>query len=90
MGVGGCNPSAANRGAYTGLVHGIAPRPKPKPKTPSQPTAGGPPQPHPPNPRDAFTKALGAVRPTLDTQDTIWCVRCSVDLGERSSDDLAK
>ena len=48
MGVGGLDPSAANRGAYARLVDGIASRPKPK--TPSKPAAGGPPQPHPPNP----------------------------------------
>ena len=48
--VGGFDPSAANRGAYAGLVHGIASRPKPKPKTPAAPAARGPPRPHPPQP----------------------------------------
>ena len=71
MGIGGFDPSAANRGAYAGLVHGIASRPKSKPRTPAAPATGGPPQPHPPNPRDAFAKALGAISPTLDMQGTV-------------------
>ena len=54
MGIRGFNPSAANRRAHAGLVHGIASRPKPKPKASTTPATGGPPQPHPPNPRDAF------------------------------------
>ena len=33
--------------------------------------AGGPPQPHPPNPRDAFAKALGAISPAVDRQSTV-------------------
>ena len=37
VGIGGFDPSAANRGAYAGLVHGIASRPKPKPKAPPTP-----------------------------------------------------
>ena len=52
------------------MVHGIASRPKSKPKPAATP-AGGPPQPHPPNPRDAFSKALGAVCPALDRQGTV-------------------
>ena len=43
MGLGGVDPSAANRGAYAGLVHGIASRPKSKPKNPPAPATGGPP-----------------------------------------------
>ena len=63
MRVGGFDPSAANRGAYAGEVHGIASRPRPKPKTPSQPAAAPPRQPpgrlhqdpggNPPHPRRA-------------------------------------
>ena len=47
MGIGGFDLSAANRGAYAGLVHGIAcrPKPKPKPKAPTTPATGDP-QPH--------------------------------------------
>ena len=70
MDMGGFNPEVANRGAYAGLVHGIASRPKSKPKPAATP-AGGPPQPHPPNPRDAFAKALGAISPALDRQGTV-------------------
>ena len=70
MDFGGFNPEAANRGAYAGAVHGIASRPKSKPKPAATP-AGGPPLPHPPNPRDAFTKALGAISPALDRQGTV-------------------
>ena len=46
------------------MVHGIATRPKPKPKLAAAP-AGGPRQPHPPNPADAFAKALGAISPAV-------------------------
>ena len=70
MGVGGFDPSAANREAYAGLVHGVASRPKNK--TPSRPGgARGPPQPHSPNSRDTFTKVLRAFCPILDTQGTV-------------------
>ena len=74
MHVGCFDPSAANRRAYAGLVHGIASHPKPKPKTPAAPAASGPPQQHPPNPRDAFTTAKRAIRRSLDTQGTVRCV----------------
>ena len=67
---GGFNPEAAKRGAYAGAVHGIASRPKSKPKPAANP-AGRPPQPHPPNPRDAFAKALGAIPPAPDRQGTV-------------------
>ena len=50
MDMGGFDPAAANRGAYAGLVHGIASRPKSKPKPAATPATGPPPQPHPPNP----------------------------------------
>ena len=59
------------RGAYAGLVHGIASRPKSKPKLAATRATGDPPQPHPPNPRAAFAKALGAISPPLDRQGTI-------------------
>ena len=70
MNFGSCNPEAANRGAYAGVVHGIASRPKSKPEPAATP-AGGPPQTHTPNPRDAFAKALGAISPALDHQGTV-------------------
>ena len=60
-----------DRGAYAALVHGIASRPKPNPTVPATLATGGPPQPHPPNPRDAFAKALGAISPALDRQGTV-------------------
>ena len=85
---GGFSPEAANRGVYAGVVHGITTRPKPKPKPAAAPV-GGPPQPHPPNPVDAFAKALGAISPALDRQGTVCQLRSSVDLGNRSSADLA-
>ena len=50
MEMGGFDPAAANRGAYAGLVHSIAFRPKSKPKLAATPAIGGPPQPHPPPP----------------------------------------
>ena len=71
MDTGCLNPEAANPGAYAGLVHGIASRPKSKPKPAATPATGAPPQPHPPNPRDAFAKALGAISPALDRQGTV-------------------
>ena len=70
MNMGGFNAEAAKRGAYAGLVHDIASRPKSKPKPTASP-AGAPPQPHPPNPRDTFAKALGAISPTLGRQGTV-------------------
>ena len=85
---GGFNPEAANRGVYAGVVHGIASRPKSKPKPAATP-AGGPPQPHSPNTADAFAKALGAISPALERQGAVCCLRSSVDLGSRSSVDLA-
>ena len=48
------------------------------------------PEPHPPNPRDAFAKALRAIFPALDMEGTVCYVRSSVDLGKRSSVDRAK
>ena len=68
---GGFDPAAANRGAHAGLVHGIASGPKSKPKPTATPAIGDPPQPHPPNPRDAFAKALGAISAALDRQGTV-------------------
>ena len=58
-------------GAYAGLVHGIASRPKSKPKVTATPATGGPPHPHPPNPRDAFAKAVRAISLALDRQGTV-------------------
>ena len=84
----GFNPEAANRGVYAGVVHGIATRPKCKPKPAAAP-AGGPPQPHPPNPVVAFAKALGAISPAMDRQGTVCRLRSSGDLANRSSADLA-
>ena len=74
---GGFNPEAANRGAYAGLVHGIASQPKSKPKPAATP-AGGPRKLHSPNPQDAFAKALGAIPPALDRQG--WHVDCVLAL----------
>ena len=85
---GGFNSEAANRGVYAGVVHGIASRPKSKPNPAATP-ARAPPQLHPPNPADAFAKALGAISPALDRQGTVCCLRSSVDLANRSSVDLA-
>ena len=70
MDTGGFNPEAANRGAYAGLVRGIASRPKSKPKPAASP-AGGPLQPQPLNPREAFAQAMGAIPPALDRQGTV-------------------
>ena len=81
--------SAANRGAYAALVHGIASCPQPKPKVPATPATGGPRWPHPPNPRDTFDKAVWAVSRALDRQSTVCWLRSSVNLGNRFSVDLA-
>ena len=67
----GFGPSAANRGAYAGLLHGIASSPKPKSKVPATPATGRRPQPHLPTPRDTFAKALGAISPAVDRQGTV-------------------
>ena len=88
MGVGGLHPAAANRGAYAVVVQGIASHPKAMPQP--RPAARGPKQPHPPNTRDAFTKALGAIFPTLDMKGTVWCLWSSIDLMKRYRVDLAK
>ena len=69
MGAGGFDPAAANRGVYAGVVQGITSHPKPRPQP--RPAAGGPHQLHSPNPQDALTKALGAIRPNLDMQGTV-------------------
>ena len=71
MEMGRFDPAVANQGAYAGLVHGIASRRKSKPKLAATPASGPPPQPHPPNPRDAFAKALGATSTALDGQGTV-------------------
>ena len=70
MDMGGFDPEAANRGAYAGMLHGIASL-KSKPKPAATSATGGPPQPHPPNPRDAFAKALGTICPAPDRQGTV-------------------
>ena len=44
-------------------MHGIASRPKSEPKLAATPATGVPPQPHPPNPWDAFAKSLGLTPP---------------------------
>ena len=67
---GASTTEAANRGAYAGVVHGIVSRPKSNPKPAATP-AGGPLQPQPPHPRDAFTKALPAIFPALDRQGKV-------------------
>ena len=56
MGIGGFDPSAPNRGAYAGLLHGITSRPKPKLKAPTTPATEDPrihipPTPGMPSPR---------------------------------------
>ena len=50
MRIRGCDPLASNRGAYAGLVCGIASCPQPKPMVPATPATGGLPQPHAPQP----------------------------------------
>ena len=42
MDFGGFNTEAANRGAYAGVVHGIASRPKTKPKPAATPARAPP------------------------------------------------
>ena len=59
----GVRPGGGHRGAYAGLVHGIASRSKCKPKVAATPATGGPGRRNPPPPRDAFAKALGAISP---------------------------
>ena len=65
MGVCGFDSSAANRGGVCRI--GARHCPRPKPNTPSKPAAARLVQPHlPPPPPPLGTKALGAIRPTLD------------------------
>ena len=64
------------------------PAPSPSPRSQQRPQLGGPRSRTPPNPRDAFAKALGAISPALDRQGTVCCLCSSVDLGNRSSVDL--
>ena len=45
MGIGGFDLSATSEGAYAGLVHGIACRPKSKPKAFATPAAASPQRP---------------------------------------------
>ena len=68
MDMGGFDLAAENRRAYAGSAPGVASEPKSKPKLAATPATGGPPQPHPPNPRDGFAKALGAISPAVDWQ----------------------
>ena len=70
-GHGGFQPGGGEPGVCAGPVHGIASRPKSKPKPAATPATWGPPQPHPPNPRDAFAKTLGAISPARDRQGTV-------------------
>ena len=76
LGVGGFDPGAASRGAYRGLVHGIAshPKPPPAPKARAAPAVQQQQQPY--NPRDAFLKALRAIQPTVDMRGMV-CLLCS-------------
>ena len=72
MEMGGFDPAAAHWGAYAGLVHGIASRPKSKPRPPATPATGPPPQPPPPDPRDVFAMTVGATPPPpLERQGTL-------------------
>ena len=59
MDMGGFDLAAANRGAYAGLVHGIASWPKSKPKLAETPATGGPPQPHPTKPQGRLREGPG-------------------------------
>ena len=76
LGFGGFDPHASNRGAYSGVVAGIASRPKRKhtPKPGAGPVAEPAVAPHG-GPQDAFLKALGAMQPTLDQRGTV-CLQC--------------
>ena len=65
---GGVDPAAANRRAYAGLVHGIASRPKSSPSLRQPSLLGAPRSRTPPNSRDAFAKALGAISLALYRQ----------------------
>ena len=69
-GLRGCQPRGGKPGGvcWGGARHRLMPKSKPKP---AAIPAGGPPQPHPTNPRDAFARALGAISPALDRQGTV-------------------
>ena len=64
MDFGGFNREVANRGAYAGVVRGIASRPKSKPKPAATP-AGAPPQPHPPQLPGRLRQGSGGQLPRL-------------------------
>ena len=64
---GGFNPKAASKGAYAGLVHGIASPPKSKPKAAATPL--GAPRSHiPPTPRTPSTRPWGPSPPPWTTK----------------------
>ena len=67
MEMGGFAPSAANRGAYAGLVHGIAYRPKPKqaqgPRNPRKCAPPPPPAAAPPQPPGRLRQGRGSHHP---------------------------
>ena len=71
LGIWGLDPSAANRGAYAGLVHGIASRPKPKPKAPTTPATGGPPAATSLRPPGCLRQGIRGNLIGLDRQGTI-------------------
>ena len=66
-GLRGLQPEGGEPGGVCRV--GVASRPKSKPKPATTP-AWGPPQPHPPNPQDAFAKALRPISPALDREGT--------------------
>ena len=63
MEMGGFDPAAANRGAYAGLVRGIASRPKSKPKPSATPRNWGPPAAAPPQPPGRLRQGPGGHLP---------------------------
>ena len=70
MDFGGFNPEAANRGAYAGVVHGIASRPKTKPKPAATP-AGAPRSRTPPTPGTPSPRPWGPSPPPVDRQGMV-------------------
>ena len=66
----GFNPEAANRGAYGGVLQGIASRQSPGP-SPPQPPLGPPRSRIPQDSQDAFANALGAISPAVHCQGTV-------------------
>ena len=68
---GGSTRRRRTGGRMPGWCTASPPGPRPSPSPPQPPQLGAPRSRTPPNPRDAFAKALGSISPALDRQGTV-------------------